>query len=77
MIDRRLSASVIPMELHVAHADITTMSVDAVIVPCTSMGTVTEPIRSAVFGKGGEAIERELKAKAPLAVGAAMLARGW
>jgi O-acetyl-ADP-ribose deacetylase (regulator of RNase III) len=62
------------MELHVAQADITTMPVDAIVVPCTSMGTMTEPIRSAVLGKGGEAIEQELKAKAPLAVGAAMLA---
>lgn len=50
------------------------MSVDAIIMPCTSMGTMTEPIRTVLVDKGGACIEEELKAKAPLAVGAAMLA---
>ncbi len=62
------------MELHVAQADITTMPVDAVIMPCTSMGTMTEPNRTLMAAKGGGDIELELKEKAPLALGAAMLA---
>ncbi len=62
------------MELHVAQADITTFVVDAIIVPCTSMGTMTEPGRTVLAANGAEAIEQELKAKAPLALGAAMLA---
>jgi O-acetyl-ADP-ribose deacetylase (regulator of RNase III) len=62
------------MELHVAQADITTLPVDAVIMPCTSMGTVTEPIRTVLVDDDRTAIELELKSKAPLALGAAMLA---
>ena len=61
------------MQLHVAQADITTLPVDAVIMPCTSMGSMTEPIRTVLINKGCDAIEEELQAKAPLALGAAML----
>ena len=62
------------MELHVAQADINTLAVDAVMIPCTSMGNITEPVRSLLKSEDGDCIEEELKAKAPLAVGAATLA---
>lgn len=61
------------MELHVAQAVLKTMTVDAVILPCTSMGSITEPSRSMLLASGADAVELELKDKAPLAVGAAVL----
>lgn len=62
------------MELHVAQADLATLAVDAVIVPCTSMGTVTAPVRKSLSAETAALIETELKEKSPLAMGAAMLA---
>ena len=61
------------MELHVAQADVTTLTVDALVLPCTSMGTVAQPIRTELPESVSLAIEAELKAKTPLAVGAALL----
>lgn len=62
------------MELHVAQADILTLEVDAVVIPCTSMGTLTGPMRDLLGAAPVASIEQELKAKLPLALGAAMLA---
>lgn len=61
------------MELHIAQADIATIAVDAVVLPCNSMGNLNESIRKQLRDCGGEAIQDELKTKAPLAIGAAML----
>lgn len=60
------------MELHVAQADIATLPVDALVVPCDSMGEISPGIRE-IIGDNNP-MEGELKEKAPLAVGAAMIA---
>lgn len=64
------------MELHVAQADLSALAVDAVVVPCTSMGRVCQIVRDHMSDTTRPALEAELKAKAPLAVGAAMIAAG-
>ncbi len=62
------------MEIHVAQSDITSFPVDAIIVPCHASG-INEGFRTVIQDKGAEQIEAALKEKAPLAVGAAMLAQ--
>ncbi len=61
------------MDVHVAQADITVFAVDAIVIPC-SASAVNPGILSILAGKGGDEIAMELTAKAPLAIGAAMIA---
>lgn len=64
------------MDLHVAQAEIGTLPVDAVVVPSNSMGTMTTGIRKYISEHAGSAIETELKSKAPVAIGAAVITDG-
>jgi len=61
------------MDLHVAQSDITLFSVDAIIIPC-SASAINEGFRALIESKGADAIADELRANAPLAIGAAMIA---
>ncbi len=62
------------MEIHIAHAALADLAVDAIVLPCHSVGTLADSIRDSLANHGGEAFEQALKAKAPLAIGAAILA---
>lgn len=64
------------MELHVAQADITTLAVDGIVVPSNSQGSMDDGIRREIRDRGGEHIEAAIRSKAPVAVGAAVLAEG-
>ncbi len=61
------------MELHIAQADLATIAVDAVVIPCNSMGNLNVAVRKQLRDVGVEAIEEELLSKCPLAIGAAMI----
>jgi O-acetyl-ADP-ribose deacetylase (regulator of RNase III) len=63
----------VSIQVHIAHADITTLPVDAVVVPANSQGVMTAGAALAIKQKGGEAIEAAAVARAPIAVGAALL----
>ncbi|MCP4444444.1 MAG: hypothetical protein GY811_03750 [Myxococcales bacterium] len=70
-----LSASVAPtVEIHIAHAALADLAVDAIVLPCHSIGSLTDAARAALAGRGAEGFEAAIKAKAPLAIGAAILA---
>lgn len=70
-----LSASVArTMEIHIAHAALADLAVDAIVLPCHSIGTLTNAVRDTLADHGGEGFEQALKLKAPLAIGAAILA---
>lgn len=70
-----LSASVAAtMEIHIAHAALADLAVDAIVLPCHSVGTLSDAARQALAGRGADGFEEALKAKAPLAIGAAILA---
>lgn len=62
------------MEIHIAHAALADLAVDAIILPCHSVGTLTSAVRDQLLAAGEEGIEAQLKAKAPLAIGAAIIA---
>ncbi len=62
------------MEIHIAHAALADLAVDAIVLPCHSVGTLTNAVSDALATRGGPGFESALKAKAPLAIGAAIIA---
>lgn len=61
------------MEVHVAHADITNMPVDAIVCPHNKRGEMSDPIAARIRKFGGEDIQKVVASKAPLAIGAALI----
>jgi O-acetyl-ADP-ribose deacetylase (regulator of RNase III) len=61
------------MVIHVAIGDITQLSVDAIVTPSSSIGVMQTSVAVAIREIGGQVIEDEAKALAPIAVGAAVV----
>jgi O-acetyl-ADP-ribose deacetylase len=61
------------MQVHVTNADITTLPVDAIVNPANSLGIMDRGVAASIREHGGEAIQQETMARAPVPVGAAML----
>jgi O-acetyl-ADP-ribose deacetylase (regulator of RNase III) len=61
------------MVIHVALGDITQLSVDAIVNPANSLGIMENGVARTIRVEGGEAIEAEARASAPIAVGAAVV----
>lgn len=61
------------MEVHAAQSDITTFAVDGIVVPC-SASAINCGFLTLIEDKGGDELSAHLKAKAPLAIGAAIIA---
>jgi O-acetyl-ADP-ribose deacetylase (regulator of RNase III) len=64
------------MQVHVAQADITNLPVDAVVSPSNSKGIMTAGVAGAIRAHGGDEIESEARARAPIAIGAALVTKG-
>jgi O-acetyl-ADP-ribose deacetylase (regulator of RNase III) len=64
------------MQIHVALSDLTELPVDAVVNPANSQGLMTGGVAAALLAAGGQEIEDEAKASAPIAVGAAVVTTG-
>jgi O-acetyl-ADP-ribose deacetylase (regulator of RNase III) len=64
------------MLVHVAKADITAMPLDAIVNPANSLGIMGGGVAAAIRKKGGEQIQAEAMARAPIAVGAAVVTTG-
>ncbi|HZS38149.1 MAG TPA: macro domain-containing protein [Polyangia bacterium] len=61
------------MVIHVAPGDLTQLTVDAIVNPTNSLGLMVAGVSSAIREAGGQVIEDEAKASAPIAVGAAVV----
>src|SRR5687767_15032574 len=61
------------MQVHVAKADITLLPVDAIVNPANSLGIMGGGAAGAIKRRGGDVIQREAMACAPIAVGAAIV----
>lgn len=61
------------MVVHVAQGDITQLTVDAVVNPANSRGVMKGGVAGALKEAGGEVIESESIALAPIAIGAAIV----
>jgi O-acetyl-ADP-ribose deacetylase (regulator of RNase III) len=61
------------MQVHVAQADLTNMPVDAIVNPANSHGTMSAGVAGAIRQQGGEEIQAQAVASAPIAVGAALV----
>ena len=61
------------MQVHVAKSDITTLPVDAIVNPANSLGIMGGGAAGAIKRRGGEQIQQEAMACAPIAVGAAVV----
>lgn len=61
------------MVIHVAVGDLTHLSVDAIVNPANSLGVMGNGVAGSIREAGGEVIEEEAKACAPIAVGAAIV----
>jgi O-acetyl-ADP-ribose deacetylase len=61
------------MQVHVAKADITLMPVDAIVNPANSLGIMGGGAAGAIKRRGGDKIQQEAMACAPIAVGAAVV----
>ncbi len=61
------------MVIHVALGDLTQLPVDAIVVPTNSACIMATGLGLAVKEAGGESIEQEAQASAPVAVGAALV----
>lgn len=61
------------MVIHVAVGELTQLSVDAIVSPANSLGIMIGGVAGAIREAGGETIEEEAKACAPIAVGAAIV----
>src|SRR5262249_37077619 len=59
--------------VHVAKADLTLMPVDAIVNPANSMGIMGGGAAGAIKRRGGDKIQQEAMACAPIAVGAAVV----
>lgn len=64
------------MQVHVAHADITNLPVDAIVNPANSLGIMEDGVAGAIRLHGGEQIQTEAMRYAPIAVGAAVVTSG-
>jgi O-acetyl-ADP-ribose deacetylase (regulator of RNase III) len=61
------------MQVHVAHADLTNMPVDAIVNPAISSGTMDLGVAGSIREQGGDEIQAAVVASAPIAVGAAVV----
>jgi O-acetyl-ADP-ribose deacetylase (regulator of RNase III) len=61
------------MVIHVAIGDLTQLTVDAIVNPANSLGLMVGSVAAAIREAGGQVIEDEAKACAPVAVGAAVV----
>ncbi|MFH0899932.1 MAG: macro domain-containing protein [Pseudomonadota bacterium] len=61
------------MQVHVAKADISQMPVDAIVNPANSLGIMAGGVAGAIKRRGGESIQKEVMAVAPIAIGAAVV----
>jgi O-acetyl-ADP-ribose deacetylase (regulator of RNase III) len=61
------------MVIHVAIGDISLLTVDAIVNPANSLGIMNSGVAGAIRAVGGQVIEDEAKAMAPVAVGAAII----
>ena len=61
------------MVIHVALGDITQLTVDAIVNPANSLGIMENGVARTIKVEGGESIEGETRAAAPVAVGAAVV----
>jgi serine/threonine-protein kinase len=61
------------MVVHVAKADLSMLAVDAIVVPSSSHGTLVGQAGAAVRLRGGDGIQDEARALAPIAIGAAIV----
>jgi O-acetyl-ADP-ribose deacetylase (regulator of RNase III) len=59
------------MQVHVAQADITNLPVDAIVNPANSLGIMGGGVAGVIRRTGGDEIQREAMACAPIAIGAA------
>src|SRR5678815_4589863 len=59
------------MQVHVAKADLTLMPVDAIVNPANSLGIMGGGASGAIKRRGGDKIQQEAMASAPIAGGAA------
>lgn len=61
------------MQVHVAKADLTLIPVDAIVNPANSLGIMGGGVAAAIKRRGGDKIQQEAMACAPIAVGAAVV----
>lgn len=61
------------MQVHVRKADITSLSVDAIVSPSNSLGIMGSGIAEVLRRRGGDAIQDAAMESAPIAVGAALV----
>ena len=61
------------MQVHVAKADLTLLPVDAIVTPANSLGIMGSGIAGSIRRRGGDTIQHEAMACAPIAVGAAVV----
>ena len=61
------------MVIHVAVGDLTLLSVDAIVNPSNSLGIMQAGVSGSIREAGGPEIEDEVRASAPIAVGAAVV----
>ena len=64
------------MQIHVARSELLELPVDAVVCPTNSEGWMREGVAAALRERGGAKIEDEVRASAPIAVGAALVTGG-
>ena len=64
------------MVIHVALGDITQLTVDAIVNPANSLGIMENGAARTIKVEGGDQIEVDAKACAPIAVGAAVVTTG-
>jgi len=64
------------MQVHVAKADLTQLPVDALVNPANSLGIMGGGVAGAIKRKGGDKIQQEDMACAPIDVGAAVVTTG-
>jgi O-acetyl-ADP-ribose deacetylase (regulator of RNase III) len=61
------------MQVHVAKADLTLLPVDAIVSPANSLGIMGSGVAGSIRRRGGDVIQHEAMACAPIAVGAAVV----
>jgi O-acetyl-ADP-ribose deacetylase (regulator of RNase III) len=61
------------MQVHVAKADLTLLPVDAIVSPANSLGIMGSGVAGSIRRRGGDTIQHEAMACAPIAVGAAVV----
>lgn len=61
------------MQVHVAKGDITLMPVDAIVNPANSLGIMGGGVPGSIKRRGGDSIQQEAMASAPIAIGAAVV----